>query len=346
MRHIAPVLSIFVLTAAAFAKDGPDEASARIAALERENLALKRETAALRSRVHELFAELAGRTHTVRHVIPFDGEPEPEHLRGIELAEMPSGQDVRFYVASILRASVRHRNAYGADDPEVRLLEKVGSGHVGILLEPLLYADRPNADMYLVEAIKVLAREEHKEIVLRSLPVVRDLVQVVQARGWTEEATPILLAALADRRSWTLPNPGLPTEWIDAVAGLARPETYDDLKTYFHYGANRYWTWTAIRRLPGIDLGAQVEQLWGWARKLDDAWERINLAAVAAHYGHKDALGVLFEEPDDWPNWDVIEAVTPYRGSRAEPERAKEWFEAHKDRLVFDAALGKYRLPE
>ncbi len=346
MRATYLVFGILVLAVAAIGEEEQDRAK-KIAALEKQNLLLKRRVAELESQLDELFAIKVTEKHTVRHSMPFDGERLPAHLKGIDLPETASKYQVREYVAKILRAAVRHRGGYGAADPEVGLLKLVGSAHVDVLLEPLLYSDVPNADIYLIEALKTLVGQQHQQLVLKTLPLVRDLVQVVVLRGWTKHAAPTLLNALADRDSWTLPNPGLPTEWIEAVAKLERPESYEDLKTFFYYGTNRYHTWKAIRHLPGIDLKAQVDGLWKWAKGLDDAWQRISVAAVAAHCGHLDALELLFEDPRGWPEWEVIEAVTPYRGERNNAEHAKQWFKTHKSRLKFDAAQGKYNvLPE
>ncbi len=334
----------------------------RVAELEKENLALKREVEALRNRIDEMWAERAGEKHTMRITVPAD--PDPEHLRGILLPHDPSKQDCRLYVARILRAVAQHRNGYGADDPEVRLLEKVGPSHADVLIEPLLSTPILNGDVYLIEALKSLVGEEHKKLVLDALPIAHDLVVIVQARGWTEDAAPTLLDVLADRPFWT--HNSLPTEWIEAVAGLKRPNTYESLKGYFYYGHNRYHTWMAIRGLPGLALDADVERLWTWARELDEPWVRGNLAAVAAHYGHMDALAALFDDPESWPAREVIERVTPYRSARAErgegwrfefrfgkpkeeeseEERAKKWFAANRDRLVFDKAEGKYRVKD
>ena len=104
MRHAALAISVLVLTGVVLAED--DQAESRVAALEKENLALKRRVVELANRINEMYAEKAGVTYTDRITIPSDGELNPKHLRGIELAEKPSRHDVRLYVARILRAAV------------------------------------------------------------------------------------------------------------------------------------------------------------------------------------------------------------------------------------------------
>jgi len=61
---------------------------------------------------------------------------------------------------------------------------------------------------------------------------------------------------------------------------------------------------------------------------------------------HLDALQVLFENPQAWPAWEVIENVTSYRGEQREAEEASKWFELHRDRLMFDPEKGTYRIAE
>jgi hypothetical protein len=360
MRAVALVI---LLASTVRGQDEPQPTpEQRIAALEKENLALKRKVEVLRNLIDEMVARQAGEKHTMRVTIPAD--PDPEHLRGILLPGDPSKQDCRLYVARILRAATQQGNGYGADDPEVRLLAKVGPSHADVLVEPLLHPSLLGGDIYLIEALKSLAGEEHKKLVLDALPIAHELVVIVRERGWTEDSAPTLLKVLADRPWWT--HNSLPTEWIEAVADLKRPETYESLKTYFYYGHNRYHTWMAIRGLPELALDAEVERLWTWARELDDPWVRGNLAAVAAHYGHLDALARLFDDPESWPAFEVIARVTPYRTARAErgegwrfefrfgkpkeeeseEERAKKWFALHRDRLVFDKAAGKYRVKD
>ena len=342
MREMVFLLLLVLVPSPASAEDEQDrdpQLERRLKELERQNAALRKRVAELESFVAKL-AERAGRPPTVQDIVRFEEEPRSaDHLRGIELPETPSKYQVRLYVAKILRAAVRHRNAFGDRDPEVRLLKKVGPAHVDVLLEPLLYE---GLDTYLIVALKSLVGEEHKDLILESLPIVRELIEVVLIRKWTDEAAPTLLKVLADRDSWA--REILPTEWIEAVAELKRPESYEDLKAYFCYGDNRYITWKAIRGLPGMELKPEVEKLWQWAKKVDHPWVRTDLAAVAAHYGHLDALEVLFEEPDNWPQSEVIERVTPYRGQWEPAEKAKKWFAAHKNRLVFDVSKGKYRL--
>jgi len=309
-----------------------------VAELKRENAEPGGQAAVLEHAQRQPLAERGGQPHTEVVVIPLGHAPLPDYLRGIELPKRPTKRQAQDYVARILRATARHGNGFGANDPEVNLLTMVGPEHVDVLLEPLLHRTNLDGDIYLLEALKSLVQDDHKDLILGSLPRAPELVGVVQRRGWTNEAAPILLRILGNRPGgrWYLPQ-----SLIKAVAELRRPESYADLRDYFHHGQNHYDTWKAIRDLPGLDLEPVVERLWLSARELD-ATTRVDVAAVAACYGYSDALGVLFEDPQRW--WkarEVIESVTSFSGPY---ERAKEWFDEHKDRLSFQH--GKYVVTE
>ena len=73
----------------------------------------------------------------------------------------------------------------------MKLLKMVGPEHVDVLFQPLLRRMILNGDIYLVEALKSLVQEDHKDLILGSLPRVPELINIVQLRGWTNEAVRI-----------------------------------------------------------------------------------------------------------------------------------------------------------
>ncbi|MEM8884160.1 MAG: bZIP transcription factor [Planctomycetota bacterium] len=309
----------------------------RVAALERENAELKRKVQWLeRLRFHP------DGTKEQAHEIRIGGRPDRSHLDGIELPEDATREQARRFVGRVLAAADAHRDGFGSDDPEVALLARVGPAHVDALIEPLVLVPILNGSNYLVEALKKVTTDQHKELVLKNLASAWELIEVVLVRGWTKDAAPILLRVLADREAWSRQT--LPPEWIEAVVALERADTKKALRTYFYYGQNRYLVWKSIRRVPGLDLREDVSELWRWAKKGDEQWVRSNVAAVAAHYGHADALAVLFEEPTGFPEWETIQAVTPYRDPMHDETKAKKWFAEHRDRLVFDPKSSRFRL--
>jgi hypothetical protein len=322
---------------------------ARISELETANLGLERQVAELRNLLEEVLDEKARDVRARKVPLEFDGRPDPPHLRGLRLPFRPSKEQVRAYVSGILRAAGARRGHHSGADPEVRLLEQVGPDHVDILTEPLLYQTRSEGELYLIEALRSLVTDAHKDLVLARFPLCRALVRLVVAKGWTRDAAPELLRGLAERASWKSSEggSGLAPEWIEAVASLERPESYHHLKVFFYADANRYHTWSAVRHLPGVLLDSDVAAVWKWAKeKRKPGYERDAVAAVAAHHGHFDALEELFVDPGEWPAAEAIANVTPYDGGRSDAEQARRWFRKNRSRLEFDAVSRRYVVKE
>ena len=58
---------------------------------------------------------------------------------------------------------------------------------------------------YLIQAISMLAREEHKAMILEALPHTMRLVEVVVERRWVEDAAETLIAELNEEGIWKDP---------------------------------------------------------------------------------------------------------------------------------------------
>ena len=310
-------------------------------------------------RMHEIYEAVAIRLETREEEIkereaeeemPTPSRPDIEgrgvnlqKLRLIKLPENATDDQVRHYIHEII-AATRGQNTFSQDGPQVRMLTKVGSKRVGFLLEALLENPQREGEYYVIPAIIRLATEEHKKLILDALPDYNDFVKVVLDKGWEQDAKAILVEEVAARPRF------LPTEWIEAVAHLKDPETYDDLKAYFINGPNRGWTYKSIRHLPGFDLREAVAQAWE-KTKSGKGWEAKDVAVIAVQHGHLDALEYLVrwlaEYPDDEPKVygarSTILHHIPFRGSN---EAIAEWFEKNKNQLVWDPKTKKFRLEE
>lgn len=264
-----------------------------------------------------------------------------EALAKIELPANPTREQVAAYVDAIEKAT-RGQNSFSSRDPQVEMLARVGPEHLDVLVERLgsrrgLFGWGGGGDelrFYLIPAIDSLVEERHKPLILEALPRHHQLVEVVVSQGWEEDARDVLIAELRKRPHF------LPTEWIDAVATLDDPETYDLLKDYFIRGSNQAHTYQAIRHLPDIDLDKAVRDAWRRASRQRGSWERLRMAAIAAEHGHLDALEALVESLDDEVHWgwresnrDAVERLIDFTGTDEEIQR---WFRENKARLKFD----------
>jgi len=264
--------------------------------------------------------------------------PDRDALRKIKLPENATKEQVRDYVGRVLNLSER-QNVFSSDDPQTRILARVGPQHLDVLVDALGF--RMNGDMYVTGAIGVLAREEHKELILDALPYTHALAEVVLKQGWEQDARAILLEELRRGPRY------LPAEWLQAIVRLKEPETYDDLVKFFVWGANRAQTYRTILYLPGIDLDKAAADAWE-AAKMEGAWEARSMAPIAIAHGCVDALesavaGLGHEEP--WGD-ELRRALWRHTDARGTNDEVRRWFRENRDNLVWDAEARKFRVRE
>ena len=269
--------------------------------------------------------------------IPFRG-PDLKALRLIKLPDNPTKEQVRAYISDILFAS-RNQNAFSDSDPQIRMLTEIGPENLDVLLETL---SGGITQPFMVHAVRRLATQEHKKMVLDALPICPDLVEVVIANGWVQDARDILINEL---RSGQV---SLPIEWINIVASFRDPSTYGDLRAHLVHGSNRLWTYKAIKNLPDMDLHEAVAEAWQRCRYRE--WEARSMAPVAVEYGHIDALELLVNALDGHSvdlmggSYSPRSVVLNHTEARGTNEEIRRWFNENKDRLVFDAHSKKFRV--
>jgi hypothetical protein len=272
-----------------------------------------------------------------------------EDLKAIRLPEKAGREEAREYVLRILRlmqaTNVREEGLF-----EGRLAE-VGPGHVGLLLDLRHSPEGAAAWEEIETVVRRLVGDGQRDAILARLERDRSLVHIVIEKGWTEAARLILV------RSVLRGVPRLPEAWLAAVAGFRDPETYEGLLLAFIRAERSSEVHDALREIPGLDLGVAVDLLWRRAREATSwpnrspryvAWRRGHAARVAARHGHVDALEVLIAAVAAGPKKPVthqegleaeLRKLLGYEGSKADLSR---WFEEREDRLVFDAAAGRY----
>jgi hypothetical protein len=273
--------------------------------------------------------------------------PDAAALEKITLPDNPTKEQARQYLRDIAAASEK-QNTFSDQDPQVGMLAKVGSANMDVLLDAL--RTRGFGGMHLgfwvLPAIKELAGDEHKEMILKRLPQEHELADVVAAKGWAEDARTILMDGFRTRAT------ELPTSWIEAVASLKDPTTYDVLKWYLSYGSNPSFTYAAIKDLPGIELSKEVGDSWERVKEGGEPgnwWEVQSMAAIALEYGHLDALEREVEilgkndqmrfGPD---NMDPRRLILRYTEAHGSSDEIRKWFQENKSRLVFDQQARKF----
>jgi hypothetical protein len=267
-----------------------------------------------------------------------------ERLRAIQLPGEPGPDDIREYVLAIQEAS-RGQNTFSSTDPQVAMLARVGPENLGLLLESWELGF--GGPLYLVEAVSRLAREEHKDLLIRALRGFPELAGVIRVKRWTESAKEVLLEGLRERPQY------LPTAWIEAVASLKDPSTYSLLLDFFIDGDNKLFTYRAIKDLPGIELEPAVKTAWERATRglstVFDRFERRGLALVAARHGHLEALDKVVETLAVGERWEQDEARKVLRAHTEAlgfPAEIEAWYREHRSRLAWDARSRKYMVAD
>ncbi|NRA38270.1 MAG: hypothetical protein HRU15_09030 [Planctomycetes bacterium] len=179
---------------------------------------------------------------------------------------------------------------------------------------------------------------EDKELLLKYLPMSKELASVVKKMDWEEDAKDILLSSLRKRPNY------LPTSWIDCIGSLRDPETIPDLKWFFVNASNKSWTYKSIKDIPGMDLSAEVAEIWVNADV--DEWTKESMAAIAAEHGHKGALSVLIEKiesgKNQWEKREAVKAVRKLFKTKLQGQELVAWFRLHQDKISYDKNLKRF----
>ena len=310
--------------------------------------AILKELREVRATLIEMKAELAELKEQMKGSQPFEKRtelkgPDLKALRKIKLPENPTEDQVQEYIDSIIIAS-EGQSRWSPRDPQVRMLAKLGRERLTVLIDAL----GSGGSYYLAEAVKQLATEDDKQLIIDALRRYHGLVEIILREGWEKEAKDILVQVLATR-----PN-GLPTEWIRAVGRLKDPKTYDDLKAYFVRGLNPSSTYAVLVDLPGFDLTAAVAEAWDFVKAypsvsshmMDDE-RKTYFATIAVGYGHLDALEFIVKQQSvpqesSWIYRRIRHAIlshSDFSGTKAE---IADSFEKHKHSLVFNSERRKF----
>jgi outer membrane murein-binding lipoprotein Lpp len=271
--------------------------------------------------------------------------PAAERIAKIEMPADRSAENLKHYINEIIVAG-QGQNSFSSDDPQAAMLARVGADNLNLLIDamPVGSSRGGMGNYHLEQAIKLLADDRHKTLILKELPIRQRLVTVVIDKRWEQDARDILISELEGASS-----DQLPTEWFKAAASLQDPKTYGALTNYFAKSMNASSLYRYISMLPGIQLDGAVAAAWARIKTIDSTYSTASMAAIAISYGHQDAADALInllKNPPDRMSSSVNPRITllmhlDTTGSNTE---LIAWYEENKDKLVFDPASKKFRL--
>lgn len=271
-------------------------------------------------------------------------EKHRARLVGLALPENATKDQARVYVRQILYAIIEKNG--GGTEAERALLEKAGAANLDAILE-IWGTTGPESDMtdWCVKAtVGRLARAEDRPLLLKWLPFHIEIAEVMASKGWAQDMRPFLVERIAQRST------SLELPILRAAAQLRDPATYADLAWHFENNQNGANIYGDIRGLPGIDLKDAVLRIWARSKSWK-GWEanrRYTIAAAAMEYGSTEALQFAVEQlatapPTHWVQETLHTSIYDRTGQRGSDDEIRAWFEANKDKLVFDEKSRTFR---
>jgi len=258
-----------------------------------------------------------------------------EELAGITLPPDPTKDQVRDYVRQILQVS-KPLSDPSSLDPQVAMLEKVGSEHLDVLIELKRKAGKPA--IYLDAAILPLVREEDKALILGALRANPEFARIVLRHRWKADAREILL----DESRLTVNSPAV---WMRAVASLREPETFDALKDYFiRVKSGRRELYPALKKIPGFDLQTALAEAWKRAH-YETTNELADLLIPLAESGNPEALEVaaeLLADSGDYAKYYAREALKNHTAAEGTDDEMIAWYLANREKLIFNPETKRF----
>lgn len=274
----------------------------------------------------------------------FSHKADNEKLTEIKFPAEQTEENLKNYINAIIVAS-QGQTSFSPNDPQVSMFALVGNKNLKLLLDALpTTAHGGMGSFHLDYAIKQLATDADRDLILKALPTHPRLVSLVLEKGWAEDARDILITELKNS-----PASSLNTDWIKAVVSLNDPSTYDLLTQYLVNSNNPSYVYELIERLPDIKLDDAVAQAWTKAKTAGHDFQIAQMAPIALDYGHQDAIDALIEILKKPPTR-FFSSLNPrltlithldFRGSNEELFR---WYEENKNALVFDPGTKRFKV--
>jgi|GEM_PF-1207375 len=269
----------------------------------------------------------------------------------------PTDQQIIDYIRQIRQAS-NGQTVFSFNDPQVRMYEQIGPGHLHLLL-PYFTGNggmQQPSSFHLRVALPKLVGEADKELVRRSLKQYPILISGVVRNGWIKEMKQEIIAMLK------MPDVSRLFELRKCIRELGQsPDVLKVLTDIYINDPNGYFFWAGLKQIPGVDIRDLVAR--AWKKALEDpphASAMISRAQQVIQDGGpnveavKYLLKVLMTDPPEKRNFQMRPNVPflssrcdfpiydPARSREYDPVRLREWYDKNADRIVYDPAKGKY----
>ena len=255
-------------------------------------------------------------------------------LKEIKLPANANKKQTEEYINGILVIS-KKQNYFTSSDIQIFMLKKIDHKYLTILIKRM---DNLNDGrlFHLRAAISSLVKLSDKKMILEKLSKSPGLIHVIMKFNWSKDAKKIIFKKLEDPNNYLHPN------WMACAAKVAIPADYEILINYFIENNNKQDLYNIIKKLPGIKLDRAVETTWR-ASEWGSQDDRKQCALIASEYGYVNALETLVKMLND-STWEVLASrkFTLLTGKTGSKKQIKKWFNANKNKLVFDKKTRHY----
>lgn len=276
---------------------------------------------------------------------------EKQRLAKIVLPDNPTREQCEAYIAK-LRKHTEGRNSFSSGDDEVDKLKAIPAEHVDLILNEM--TGNSGLRFYSRYAIKDIDVEEHKDKIVARLDQQPNNILFIVHYGWFQAAEPAILSRLENADPTTEIEPA----WFQAFVEVAEPKHHKKLHEIAVNAKQIDDFVPLLETLPDYDLNHTVNAAWNTIDKHSRDYyarrKRETLAPYAARFGEVEALGILIEQLQNAPDYNMrldrvnqerlnIARLIDFRGSDKEIEA---WYEQNKDKLVFDNFRKKFVVQE
>jgi len=282
---------------------------------------------------HEAYPQLRYYLDPIIHrEIARRGGPDVERLEAVRLRKNADDRAAWSYIIDIARATAGQRRV-SSTDPQVAMLALLADGNMPALIDAV---ELDELRFYALLAIRTGVTAEHKDTIIAALVRQPRLIGVVRQEGWASDAQPQLIAGLEQGIVQ------MPRTWVQVVAELRDPETYDALSMHLARTRCSRTYYSMMHNLPGFDPGPAVSAAWQQVYfQPTHARELREIAELAIGFGQAEALSHLIdllpsEGSLDPANDELLRKIVlrhiAFTGSNAE---IKAWHHDHQNRLRF-----------
>lgn len=268
-----------------------------------------------------------------------NGGPDLARLESITLPADATEEQAWVYIRDIVRATAGQRRI-SINDPQADMLAALGRDHMALLLQTL---EMPTLQYYASAAVRMSADEEHKQLIIDALLEHEQLIMVIQRNGWGADAREQIMLGLTDGIDYT------PRVWVQALADLQDPATYDTLALQLYRVRCSKYYYMVVKDLPGIDLDQAVFASWEVVHTSPThARELREVSQIAVSHGHLGALAHLISLlPTDTPaqpgrTTDIRENILAHIDFEGTDAQIRDWFEANEQMLRFSKSDGRF----